>query len=259
MSRPLIGVTAFRHMMEDRFEVHICGVRNVQAVSEAAGCVPLILPGEPAAFDMPQLLELLDGLILTGARPNVHPSHYGHEETERHGPFDRGRDDLFLPLTRAMVEAGKPVFGICRGIQEMNVAFGGTLHPEIREEPGRMNHRMPVGEMDPEVIFRKRHTVRFREGGPFAELLGAKETVTNSLHGQAVWDLGARVTVEGTAEDGTIEAISIDDAASSALGVQWHAEYEPMRDPVSRTLFRAFGEAARAVRSRRGGPAQLTA
>jgi len=189
--------------------------------------------------------------VLTGARPNVHPSFYGHDETEAHAPFDLGRDNLVLPLTRAMVEAGKPVFGICRGIQEMNVAFGGTLHPEVRDLPGRMNHRMPKGEKNTEVIFAKRHEVSFRQGGQFHHLFGTTAAVTNSLHGQAVWEPGPRVVIEGRAEDETVEAISIEGAESFALGVQWHAEYDAVHDPVNRALFAAFGAAARAATAAR--------
>ena len=181
----------------------------------------------------------------------MHPSFYGHDETEAHAPFDLGRDNLVLPLTRAMIEAGKPVFGICRGIQEMNVAFGGTLHPEVRDLPGRMNHRMPKGEKDPAVIFAKRHTVTFREGGPFHHLFGTAAAVTNSLHGQAVWEPGERVVIEGHAEDETVEAISIEGASSFALGVQWHAEYDAVEDPVNRALFVDFGAAAREAAARR--------
>ena len=245
--RPLIGVTAFLHLIDDTFEAQICGNRTPQAVAEVAGGLPLILPGLPGTAETGELVGLLDGLVLTGARPNVHPSFYGHDETEAHEPFDLGRDNLALPLIRAMVEAGKPVFGICRGIQEMNVAFGGTLHPEVRDLPGRMNHRMPKGEKDAEVIFAKRHTVSFREGGAFHHLFGTTAAVTNSLHGQAVWEPGPRVVIEGHAEDETVEAISIEGAASFALGVQWHAEYDAASDPVNRALFAAFGAAARAV------------
>jgi putative glutamine amidotransferase len=244
--RPLIGVTAFLHLIDDSFEAQICGNRTPEAVAEVAGGLPVILPGMATA-ETGELLELLDGLVLTGARPNVHPSFYGHDETEAHAPFDLGRDNMVLPLVRAMIEAGKPVFGICRGIQEMNVAFGGTLHPEVRDLPGRMNHRMPKGEKDPEVIFAKRHEVTFREGGVFHHLFGGTAAVTNSLHGQAVWEPGPRVVIEGRAGDETVEAISIEGASSFALGVQWHAEYDPASDPVNRALFAAFGAAARAV------------
>lgn len=248
---PVIGVTAFLHRVDDQFEAEVCGIRTPAAVAEVSGCAPLILPGRPDVWETGHLMEMLDGLVLTGGRPNVHPRHYGEAATERHGHFDEGRTGVVLPLIRAMVAAGRPVFGLCLGIQEMNVAYGGTLHPEIRDEPGRMNHRMPPGEKDPAVIFRKRHRVRFREGGAFHRLLGVTEAMTNSLHGQAVWRPGAGVRIEGEAEDGTIEAVSIADAPSFALGVQWHAEYEADGDPIHRRLFEAFGAAARAAQAAR--------
>jgi putative glutamine amidotransferase len=159
-------------------------------------------------------------------------------------------------LIEACVAHGVPVFGICRGFQEMNVAFGGSLHPEIRELPGRVNHRMPRlenGEIHPdhEVVFGDRHEVRLLPGGAFACLFGCEVIRVNSLHGQGILEPGKRVVVEGIAEDGTIEAIRIADAAGFALGVQWHAEYDPQRNPINRALFQAFGEAV-SVRMRRG-------
>jgi putative glutamine amidotransferase len=146
------------------------------------------------------------------------------------------------------VARGVPIFGICRGFQEMNVAFGGSLHPEIRELPGRMNHRAPrleTGELhpDPAVIFADRHDVKFVAGGVFAKILGLETIRVNSLHGQGILELGDRVVVEGVAEDGTIEAIRIAQAPGFALGVQWHAEYDPQRNAINGALFRAFGEA----------------
>jgi putative glutamine amidotransferase len=138
----------------------------------------------------------------------------------------------------------------------MNVAFGGSLHPEIRELEGRMNHRMPrldTGEIhpDPEVVFADRHDVRLVPGGAFATLLGREMIRVNSLHGQGILELGAGVLPEGVAEDGTIEAIRIAEAPGFALGVQWHAEYDPQSNPVNRTLFEAFGQALRASREAR--------
>lgn len=241
--RPVIGVTAFLHRIEDTWEAQICGSRTPEAVAAVSGGLPLILPGLPSTAETGELVDVLDGLVLTGARPNVHPSFYGHDETEAHGPFDLGRDNLVLPLTRAMIAAGKPVFGICRGIQEMNVAFGGTLHPEIRDLPGRMNHRMPPGETDPEVIFRLRHCVRLTPGGRFAGLLGSEAVMVNSLHGQGLLEAAPRVVVEGWAEDGTPEALHVEGALGFAVGVQWHAEYGAGTDPVNRRLFEAFGAA----------------
>jgi putative glutamine amidotransferase len=149
-----------------------------------------------------------------------------------------------------------PIFGICRGFQEMNVAFGGSLHPEIRELPGRMNHRMPrleTGEIhpDPTVVFADRHDVTLVADGTFARLLGRETIRVNSLHGQGILDPGERVVIEGIAEDGTIEAIRIAEAPGFALGVQWHAEYDADRNPVNHALFQAFGEALVASRTHR--------
>lgn len=248
MSRPLIGIASNQSMINDTYIVQATGLRNIEAIVEAADCNAIIIPGDPNAIDTDTLLGILDGVLLTGGRPNVHPSYYGHEETEGHGPFDRGRDDVVLPLTRAAVAAGMPVLGVCRGIQEINVAFGGTLHPEVRDLPGKMNHRMPKDCKDIELIFKKRHKVALTKGGYLERLLGASEIVTNSLHGQACIDLGEGIVVEGVAEDGTIEAISMPSAPGYLLGVQWHAEYEPVVDDVSARIFGAFGEAARTWR-----------
>jgi len=148
-----------------------------------------------------------------------------------------------------------PLFGVCRGFQEMNVAYGGSLHPEIRDLPGRMNHRMPrlpSGEIHPdlEVVYGDRHDVRLTPGGVFAKLLGSETIRVNSLHGQGILEPGKRIVVEGVAEDETIEAIRVADAPGFALGVQWHAEVDPQTNPINRTLFQAFG-AAVAAHSRR--------
>ena len=154
---------------------------------------------------------------------------------------------MALALIKACVAREVPIFGICRGLQEMNVAFGGSLHHEIRELPGCLNHRMArleTGEIHPdlEVIFSDRHDVKLVPGGAFAQILGCETIRVNSLHGQGILEPGERVIVEGVAEDGTIEAIRIADAKGFALGVQWHAEYDPQRNPVNRALFQAFGE-----------------
>jgi putative glutamine amidotransferase len=210
------------------------GERNLRAVTDVAGALPLMFAGSPEITDIGALLDVVDGVVLTGARANVHPTRFKTEAHEKHEPYDIHRDDVALALTEACVARGVPIFGICRGLQEMNVAFGGSLHPEIREIPGRMNHRMPRlenGEIhpDPTVVFADRHDVHLTPGG--------------ALHGQGILEPGARVVIEGIAEDGTIEAIRIADAASFALGVQWHAEYDPQRNPINRKLFEAFGEA----------------
>jgi putative glutamine amidotransferase len=238
------------YRIENRFATQMVGERNLRAVAEVAGALPLMFAGSPAITDIGALLDAVDGVVLTGARANVHPTRFRTEPDPRHEPYDLHRDDVALALSAACVARGIPLFGICRGLQEMNVAFGGSLHPEIRELPGRMNHRMPRlenGEIhpDPKVVFADRHDVNLVPGGAFARLLGRETIRVNSLHGQGILEPGERVVVEGTAEDGTIEAIRIADAPGFALGVQWHAEYDPQRNPVNRTLFQAFGEALR--------------
>ncbi len=223
---------------------------NSEAVAQVAGCLPLIIPTDPRLVTVEDLMDLCDGFLLTGGRPNVHPSEYGEEETPAHGDFDRGRDAITLPLVRACVERGQPFLGICRGFQEVNVAMGGSLHPEIREIPGRMNHRMPP-EGTIEEKFALRHAVRFTEGGPFHRLMGAPEVMTNTLHGQGICRPGARIVIDGHAPDGTPEAVYVRDAPGFTLSVQWHPEWRAGEDPVSRPLFEAFGAAARDWQARR--------
>jgi putative glutamine amidotransferase len=246
--KPIVGVIGSAHQVDGRFTAQRVGERPLRAVAETAGALPLIFAGTPEITDIGALLDSVDGILLTGARANVHPSHFGHQEHPAHEPYDRGRDALALELIEACVARGVPLFGICRGFQEMNVAFGGSLHPEIRDLPGRMNHRMPRlpnGEIHPdlEVIFADRHDVRLTPGGVFAKLLDAETIRVNSLHGQGILEPGKRIVVEGIAEDDTIEAIAIADAPGFALGVQWHAEHEADRNPVNRKLFEAFGSA----------------
>jgi putative glutamine amidotransferase len=255
MKRPVVGVIGSAHLAENRFPAQRVGERNLMAVAEVVGALPLIFAGDPAITDVDALLATVDGVLLTGARANIHPTLFGAEEHPSYEPYDRRRDALALALVKVCVERGVPLFGVCRGFQEMNVAYGGSLHPEIRELPGRMNHRMPRlpnGDIHPDltVVYGERHDVRLTPGGAFATLLGRDRIRVNSLHGQGILAPGNRIVVEGVADDDTIEAIRVADATGFALGVQWHAEYDPQSNPINRTLFQAFG-AAVAERCRR--------
>jgi putative glutamine amidotransferase len=246
--KPVVGVIGSLHLMEGKFPAQRVGERNLRALAEAAGALPLMFAGSPDITDIGALLEAVDGILLTGARANVHPSLFGHEVHPSSEPYDQARDALALSLVEACVARGVPLFGICRGVQEMNVAYGGSLHPEIRDLPGRINHRAPRlenGEFHPDVqvVFAERHDVRLTPGGVFAKLLGTECIRVNSLHGQGILEPGKRIVVEGVADDGTIEAISIAQATGFALGVQWHAEYDAQRNPINRKLFEAFGAA----------------
>ncbi|MCG7519153.1 gamma-glutamyl-gamma-aminobutyrate hydrolase family protein [Ruegeria sp. Ofav3-42] len=245
MSRPVVGIIGNSYLMNDQYPTHAGGTMNSDAVANVSDCLPLLIPADPRYVCVNELLEVCDGFLLTGGRPNVHPEEYGEPATEAHGEFDRARDAVTLPLVRACVERGQPFFGICRGFQEVNVAMGGTLYPEIRDLPGRLNHRMPPdGTL--EEKFALRHIVSLNEGGVFHRLMGATEVMTNTLHGQGIKTVGHRVVIDGQAPDGTPEAIYVQDAPGFTLSVQWHPEWDAENDPVSRPLFKAFGAAVHA-------------
>ncbi len=252
MRKPVIGIMGNAHLINDEYPAHAVGTMNSRAVAEVAGALPLLIPADPACVAVDDLLAACDGFVLPGGRPNVHPSEYDEPETPAHGTFDRARDAIALPLVRACVARGQPVLGLCRGFQEVNVAMGGTLHPEIRDLPGRMNHRMPPdGTLDEK--FAHRHAVRFAPDSVFHRLIGAPEVMTNTLHGQGIKAPGPRVVIDGHAPDGTPEALHVDGAPGFALAVQWHPEYDAANDPASRALFAALGRAARDWAAARDG------
>ncbi|MGR3452977.1 gamma-glutamyl-gamma-aminobutyrate hydrolase family protein [Pseudooceanicola sp.] len=244
MTRARVGIITNQNVVDNQYRTYSGGVMNTQAVAEVSGCLPLLIPADPRFVSVEELLDCFDGFVLTGGRPNVHPEEYGEEATEAHGTFDRHRDAITLPLIRACVDRGQPFLGICRGFQEVAVAMGSTLHPEIREIPGRLNHRMPP-DGTIEEKFALRHKVTFTEGGVFHKLMGAPEVMTNTLHGQGVVRAGKRFRIDGYAPDGTPEAAYVEGAKGFTLSVQWHPEYNAGEDPVSRPLFEAFGAAAR--------------
>ncbi|MDJ0823991.1 MAG: gamma-glutamyl-gamma-aminobutyrate hydrolase family protein [Rhodobacter sp.] len=253
MLRPIVGIIGNSHMITDTYHVHAGGYFSSEAISRVADCTPVIIPTDPELVGIEELLTHFDGFLFTGGRPNVHPEEYGHEPTEAHGAFDRARDRITLPLIRKLTERGQPYLGVCRGFQEVNVAYGGTLHPEIRDLPGRMNHRMPPdGSLD--EIFELRQKVTFNEGGAFHRLMGATEVMTNTLHGQGIMEAGERIVIDGWADDGTPEALYVKDAPGFTLSVQWHPEYNAANDPVSLKLFSAFGDAVRAWAQAGGRP-----
>ncbi|WP_339693524.1 gamma-glutamyl-gamma-aminobutyrate hydrolase family protein [Celeribacter baekdonensis] len=254
MSRPIVGVIGNSDLLNGQYPAYTGGKMNAEALADVSECMPLLIPAHPSLVSVEELMAVCDGFLFTGGRPNVHPEEYGEPETDAHGAFDRGRDAVTLPLIRACVAAGLPFLGICRGFQEVNVAMGGTLYPEIRELPGRMNHRMPP-DGTIEEKFALRHPVRLSEGGVFHRLFGTDEVMTNTLHGQGIKTPGARIVIEGYAPDGTPEAIYVKDAPGFTLSVQWHPEWNACQDPVSRPLFTAFGDAVHAYAAARTGAA----
>ncbi|MCW7536843.1 gamma-glutamyl-gamma-aminobutyrate hydrolase family protein [Aquabacterium sp. A7-Y] len=230
---------------------HVAGKKYVDAV-RLAGCLPLVVPSGEAA-ELEQLLALADGVLLTGSVSNVHPSHFGEEVHDSRLPLDPGRDAWTLALIPAALERGLPLFAICRGLQEANVALGGSLHQALQEQPDKHDHRSR--DEDPvEVQYGFAHPVKVEAGGVLDALLGQKEFEVNSLHGQGIKRLAEGLRVEATAPDGLIEAFSNPRAPGFNLFVQWHPEWQAQDNPVSLKLFKAFGAACHAWRDRHRDP-----
>lgn len=243
MPKPVVAIPAdFRTF--DGNVWHATPHQYVRAAVEGSGVMTFLVPALESGNDADEILDRVDGVLVSGSRTNVHPSLYGKEATESDGPFDPGRDATSLPLIQRALERGIPLLAICRGIQELNVALGGTLASEIQDMPGIWDHRKPdVSELD--VAYGIRQNVIIKEGSCLASVLGAGEVQVNSLHRQAISRAAPRLAVEAVAEDGTIEAVSVIDAKAFAVGVQWHPEYWVGKDGPSSTLFQAFGDAVR--------------
>lgn len=223
---------------------HSAPDQYVTAAVRGAHVLPLIVPALEEGGDVDLVLDRVDGVLISGSRTNVHPQRYGEAATDGHGPFDPARDSTSLALISRAIERGIPLLAICRGIQELNVALGGSLATEIQELPGRIDHRKP-DVTDRDQAFAIRHSIRVREGSCLAGIVGHGEVRVNSLHRQAISRLAPRLAVEAVAEDDTIEAVSVIDAPGFAVGVQWHPEYWVGSDDISDRIFAAFGEAVR--------------
>jgi len=245
MPRPIVAIPACIRELENT-DWHCAQTQYVKAVSRVSDVMTMIIPALESGNNAEALLDRVDGLIVSGSATNVHPSLYGETPERRDGPFDQPRDATVLPLIRNAIDRGMPLLAICRGIQELNVALGGTLGRGIHESTGIFDHRSPEGNRDER--FAIRHEVTAKEGSCIANILGSGRFMVNSLHRQAIKRLAPNLAVEATADDGTIEAVSVKGASGFALGVQWHPEYWAETDVPSQKLFKAFGDAVRAYR-----------
>lgn len=231
----------------DVYEWHAAPAPYLNALIEGSAAVPLILPSLGEGIDIGSALERVDGVLLTGARSNVSPDRYGEAVTEKNGPYDPCRDETTFDLARQAIDRGIPLLAICRGMQELNVALGGTLHGEIQEQDDRFDHRAPQAEHNDER-FRLAHDIVPVAGGVLSSILGTDPVRVNSLHRQAVGVLSDALEIEARAEDGTIEAARVKHACGFTLATQWHPEYWVSSDQPSRAIFEAFGEAMREYR-----------
>lgn len=254
--KPVIGLPACVWPIGDQ-DYHLVGAKYLHAVVHGAGGVPVILPSLDSGEDHAAMIARLDGLLVTGSPTNVAPDLYGGAPSAPGTRHDPARDAAVLPLIRAALDAGLPLFAICRGVQELNVVLGGTLHQHVQDLPGYRDHRAPAAA----PVARRyapAHRLRLAPGGLLAELAaglvddsgggdtGGGTIMVNSLHAQGIDRLAPGLVIEATAEDGLVEAVRVVDATNFALGVQWHPEWRVAENSFSQRIFAAFGAAARA-------------
>ena len=240
---PLVGIPACLRKNNERL-VHSVQDKYLSAIIDATGCLPVLIPAIGSKTDVRPVLAKLDGILLTGSPSNVHPSEYNGMPSHPDTLHDPDRDATTLPLIREAVRRDMPILAICRGIQELNVALGGTLYQRVHELPGRLNHRS--SKDSPGGPYGPAHTVALTPGGILASLVGTDEIMVNSLHSQGIDQAAPGLRVEAVAPDGQTEAVSLP-GARFVVGVQWHPEYKVLENPLSTALFRAFAQACAAA------------
>ncbi len=241
-ARPVIGIVCCSRSVGHEIAQAVID-RYLAAAIVHADCAALLIPARPDLMSAREVVGRLDGLLLTGSPSNVAPARYGDEGAGA-GPFDPGRDAMSIALVEAMIGRARPVFGICRGFQELNVAFGGTLARDLGE-PGRPLPHHATDDVSFDAMFAHEHEVALTEGGVLAGALGRDMLRVNSVHFQGIGTLGAGLAIEATAPDGVIEAVSAHPNGASVLGVQWHPEWQTDRDAASKEFFGLFGRALR--------------
>ncbi|MBI1731936.1 MAG: gamma-glutamyl-gamma-aminobutyrate hydrolase family protein [Gammaproteobacteria bacterium] len=242
--KPLIGITGDYVRIRDVMPASAAYEVYTRAVNHGAGGLPWIIPPLGAELDLDAVVDRLDGIVFTGARSNVQPHHYDGGPAPENNPEDPARDSTTLPLIPKVLEKGVPMLCICRGMQELNVALGGTLHQEIHKVADRKDHR--AGDhLTPDEKFAPAHHVRIEPGGLLSRLAPGGEFQVNSVHGQGIDRLSKRLHVEARADDGVIEAVSVDGSRNFALGVQWHPEWDFLKHPLYHAIWEGFGAACR--------------
>ncbi|MDP9195959.1 MAG: gamma-glutamyl-gamma-aminobutyrate hydrolase family protein [Pseudomonadota bacterium] len=251
-SLPVVGIPCCTFIRNGIFPTHGAGSRYVHLVTHGVRGLPLLVPATGEDIPAREFLRYMDGLLVPGSPSNVEPARYLGGPSQPGTLHDPARDATTLPLLRAAVEAGIPVLAICRGMQELNVAMGGSLHQEVHHLPGFMDHRQDTEE-SPEEMYRLRHPVTLDEGGILARLTGKRQIDVNTVHGQGIRDLAPGMVVEATAPDGLIEAIRLDTARALTLGVQWHPEWRYWENPDYAAIVQGFSQAvhARAEKARK--------
>lgn len=253
--KPLIGLTADHRFFDDHYW-HVCEEHYLTAVLDAVGGIPVVIPALGEALDQDALLQRLDGLLVTGGVSNILPHYYGQESQQDDCTRDPRRDATNFALIPRALAMGVPLLGICRGLQELNVALGGTLHQRVHRVPGLLDHREPASQ-DQAVQYGPAHPVQLRAGGILASLHSGSSVLVNSLHGQGIDRLADGLQVEAVAADGLVEAVSLPSVAAFAVAVQWHPEWYRHNSPFCRALLAEFGAQCRTYAARKvAGPGQ---
>ena len=252
-ARPVVLVPACNRVL-GLHPFHVVGKKYIDAV-RLAGALPFIVP-QAARHEIDELLDQADGVLLTGSPSNVHPSHYGEEVHDPSLPLDPARDDWTLPLIPRAIERGIPLFAICRGFQEANVALGGSLYQAVQELPGKRDHRADYDGTTADEQYGPAHPVQVLHGGVLERIVGTDPFDVNSLHGQGVKELAPGLRVEALAPDGLVEAFAVADSPGFNLCVQWHPEWLAHDNPVSMKLLRAFGAACQDYRDTHRPPSR---
>ncbi len=248
--KPIVGIITSETVgFNGRQLSHSTGKRYVDSVMNFSKVIPILIPACISNNDLRALLAKIDGVVLTGGRANIEPQHYGGAEFPIDEPIDPDRDKVVLDIIPECLRREMPIFGICRGIQEINVAFGGSLFYRVHQESGKNDHRMPQNDDAPlEDIFKPKHEISFTENSLLRTFLKKDRCTVNSLHGQGIDKLGNGLNVEAYSEDGLIEAISVADYKAFGIGIQWHAEFHPEREEnqLNKILFKKFGDSCMA-------------
>jgi putative glutamine amidotransferase len=242
-ARPVLGVIACNREIETQAAQAVM-TRYLVSALKYADAAALLIPALPDLMNAKEVAPRLDGILLTGTPSNLDPKRYGELVDDAPGPFDPGRDEMTSHLIEAMLELGKPVFGICRGFQELNVAFGGTLRRDMADAPDLIAHHAP-SEHSFTQYFDHVHPVNLVQDGILKRAYKRDSLDVVSVHYQGVDTLGKGLTVEATAPDGVVEAISATVNGGQVLAVQWHPEWRASENPQSQKFFELLGRALR--------------
>lgn len=257
--KPVIGIPASVRRLEFDLAFHGTGVQYLRAAIEDVGATVFTIPSMTEQNAV-ELLDVMDGMLLTGSFSNMHPSTYNEPITTEEGFYDQARDNITLPLIRAALAREMPIFGICRGMQEMNVALGGSLVQVLHDEPGRKDHR-PDESLPLEQQFGPAHAIHIQPGGVLSKLIPEPSIVVSTAHMQGVNRVARGMTVEAVTDDGVVEALSVTGAKNFAVGVQFHPEWDVPNNRLYKALFSAFREAvwARAAQRASGASGRASA